>query len=503
MGRLGGLVDQLGFKQLMGLGDNSVPALADASAETELAQVRRWRDRQALKTASTGVAVQILNYAVRAAVIPLSLKLLGSERYGLWLAVGSLVAWGGLADLGLSTGLVNVVAKASGRGDLAEMRRHISSGLAAYAGIATILLGTVLLVSKWGGLPRLLGVANNAALVGDARVLVAVCGMVFAMSVWGQTFSMICSGLQEGYSGSFASLAGSVGSLVLLLPLLWRGASLLAYALVMGLPLLAAQLGLGAFLFGSRHRELLPSWRLCNGRSLRMVFNIGGPMALDQFANIGILYSANILIANRLSPAVVPKYAIPYSLFAIVNGAAYLIANSYMPAFAEASANADWNWIRRRASRSLYANLGVVTAINAVLLIAARNVIAVWAGHEMVPTIGFLLALASYSLLRAYSETNGVLLVGLGLVKIKALLQLMVAVIMVAGGWFLLPKLGLPAIPILGSVGCGLNGALALPCAVRHLRRKEADAGSIYLAPQAFLHRVADAKEITNSQAIL
>jgi O-antigen/teichoic acid export membrane protein len=463
---------------------------------------RRRRDRQAMKTAGAGVAVQIVTYAIRAAVIPLSLKLLGVERYGLWLAVGSLVAWGGLADLGLSTGLVNVVAKASGRIDVTEMRRHISTGLVAYTVLSILLVGAAWLVAGWGGLPRLLGVAHNPALAGDARLLAAACGMAFAVTIGLQTFPMVCSSLQEGYFGSFASLAGSIGSLFLLLILMWHGPSLLAYALVMVAPPLVAQLGLGAFVFGARHPELRPSWRLCNLQSLRSLFSIGAPMALDQVANIGILYSANVLIANRLSPAMVPRYAIPYALFAIINGAAYLVANSYMPAYAEASGNGDWQWIRRRALRTLCGVVGLVAVINAGLLIVGRKLIAVWAGQAMVPALGFLLALACYGLLRAFSETNGVLLVGLSLVKTKASLQLVVAATLVSGGLLLLPKLGVIAIPILAGLGYALNGSLALPFALRFLRGKKAHP-PVYLTSQARSLSVVATEDIADPQVVL
>ena len=217
-------------------------------------------------------------------------------------------------------------------------------------------------------------------------------------------------------------------------------------------------------------------------------------MSLDQIATIGILYSANVLVANRLSPATVPKYAIPYSLFAIVNGAAYLIVNSYMPAYAEASGSADWLWIRFRAVRSLYITMALVAAVDATMVVGGRTVIEVWAGREVVPTLGFLVALASFGVLRAYSEANGVLLVGLGLVRTKALLQLMVAAAIIGGGWLLLPKLGLVTIPVLGSIGCGLSGAFALPCALRLLRAREADARSIPLGAQKFLQQAASAE---------
>ena len=114
-----------------------VPVLPPPAASR--ADSAKRRDRQAIKTGAAGVAVQVLSHGVRLAVVPLSLQILGQEQYGLWLVVGSLVAWGGVADLGLSPGLVNVVASAQGRGDRDEMRRAISTAFVAYAFMALAL----------------------------------------------------------------------------------------------------------------------------------------------------------------------------------------------------------------------------------------------------------------------------------------------------------------------------------------------------------------------------
>ena len=82
--------------------------------EKEVEHLRRWRERQAWRTSRASVVARILSYAIRLAVIPLSLHLLGAERYGLWLTVGSLIAWMGVTDLGFSPGLLNALARASG-----------------------------------------------------------------------------------------------------------------------------------------------------------------------------------------------------------------------------------------------------------------------------------------------------------------------------------------------------------------------------------------------------
>jgi len=444
---------------------------AAGSAE-ELKGVRLRRDRQALKTAGAGVAVQTVGYVVRLVVIPLSLKLLGTEKYGLWLTIGSLVSWGGIADLGFSPGLVNVVAGASGQADRKIMLRHISTAFAAYGALAGLLALAVLAASQWHGLPGMLG-ARTPELARETRLLVAVCGLIFAGMMLTRVIPTVCSALQEGYLGAWAYLGGSVGSLVLLLPLTWRGGSLLSFTLAMGIPPLAAQVALGVYLFGRRHPDLRPTLRSCDYSSLRALWGLGAPLSLQQAANLAILYSANILIANRLGPGAVSQYSVPYAMFAILTVTAWLVVSPYLPAYAEAAARGDWHWIRRRAIAALAATAALLGGGGALLVLAGPTVIRLWAGGAIKPGTGLLAALACFCLLKAASNANGMLLTGLGLVKLLAGLYLTVAVLYGAGAWFLLPRLGIIAVPLAGAAAHLLDAGISLPYALRYIRSRQ------------------------------
>ena len=453
------------------MGDDYLRAqleFAPGSAQ-ELEGARLRRDRQALKTAGAGMVAQVLGYAVRLAVVPLSLKLLGTEGYGLWLAVGSLIAWGGITDLGFSPGLVNVVAGASGHEDREAMRRYMSTALAAYTALAAILALAVLAVSQWPRLPGLLG-ARNPDLTKQTCVLVAVCGSVLAVAMLMRVIPTACTALQEGYLGTWAYLAGSLGSLVLLVLLVWRGGSLLGYALVMSVPTLAADVALGAYLFGWRHPDLRPGLRWCDRGSLRALWGFGGPLTLHQVANLAVLYSANILIANRLGAAAVPQYSVPYAMFAILTSTAWLIVSPYLPAYAEASARRDWHWIRRRAIAALAVTAALLGGGGAVLVLIGRRAVHLWTGGQIKPATGLLAALACFCLLKAVSNANQVLLTGLGMVKLLAGLYLTVAVLYGTGAWFLLPRFGIIAVPLAGAAAHLLDAGILLPYALRHLR---------------------------------
>ncbi len=420
------------------------------------------RDRQAVKTIAANMLAQALGYGSRFVVIPVSLVLLGQERYGLWLAVGSLVAWGGLLDFGLAPGVVNVVARVSGLGDRTAIRRYLSTALVTYGFLAVLCALLVAGVAQWNGLPALLGI-RETSLAGDARLVVVICGFAFAAGVVTRVVPTACTALQEGYFGSWCFVAGSLTSLALLLVLAAVGASLTSYALVMALAPLAAQLALGSYYFGRRHPDLRPSVAHWDLASLRELWGVGGWLMLHQMANVGVLYTANVIIANRLGPRAVPEYSVPYAVFAVMISVAYYVTSPYLPAYAEAATRGDWQWIRRRSSQALAFTAAVLAAGGVALILIGAYAIRLWTSGNLEPERRMLAALACFALVRAVTNTNDILLIGVGAVRFAGCMAFTAAVMFVAGSWVLLPRLGVVAVPIAGAAAYAVHAAVSLP----------------------------------------
>jgi len=449
------------------------PKVGDVtSAAVRGIRTLQWRDRQVVKTAGANVTAVALGYVIRLAVIPLSLKLLGSDLYGLWLAVGSLIAWGGVADLGLTPGLVNLVASACGQKDRTTARRHISTALWAYTILASLLLVAFLAASRWQQLPKILGI-TCPSMGKQAGVLVAVCGAIFALNSLTRLVPTVCTALQEGYYAPWSYIGGSLVSLAVLV-LFWRsGVSLLTYALIVGIPPLAAQIGLGVYFFGRRHPDLCPRLEEWDRASLRDLWGLGGWLTLHQAANLAVLYSANLIIANRLGPTAVTQYSVPYAVFNVLISVAYYIVSPYLPAYAEASARGDLVWIRRRASQTLSLTAILVGGGSVVLLIAGQQGIRLWSGGQVDPSLELLGALACFSFLKACSNATGVLLVGLGRVRFAACVYTLVTIMYLTVAWFSMHWLGLLAIPVAGALAHACDVAVSFPFAIKYMQEQQ------------------------------
>jgi len=278
------------------------------------------------------------------------------------------------------------------------------------------------------------------------------------------------SALQEGYFGAYAQIAASVLSCGLLALISLHHTSLAEFAFVMGCPPLLATGVLGGYLFLVRHPGLRPSIRQYSFASLREITGCGTPILLSGLADVAIIYTANVLIAHRVGPGAVPSYAIPMSSFMVASTICYGLVSPYQPAYAEAFARGDCEWIRKTAIRVVGRNLVIISNCGLGLVVLGPTAIRLWTHGRVTAGCGFLCAMAVYFLVNVWTTANGVLLIGIGRVKTKAALHSTVAAVFVLGTWFLLPKLGIVAVPLAGTLAFLIDVAVSLPLALRHLR---------------------------------
>jgi|GEM_PF-1588936 len=452
----------------------------EAAAEPAAAfpeEARRWRERQTLKTAGAGIAAQAVSYAIRLAVVPLSLKLLGTEGYGLFLAVGSLVAWGGLADLGMSAGLVNVVGSALGKGDNAGARRAISAALWVFIGSSTLVAVAAIALSRWDRLARVLGLPDGSH-TQEVGALVAICGVILAGSLGLRTISSVCLAVQKGYWNSIFQVASSGCALAILGLLAWRGATLADYALAVGLPPLLCQVILAGLLFGAWRKDLRPGFERPDRQALRTLWSYAAPLTLAQLANLALVYTPNLMIANRLGPGAVPLFAVPWSLFVVFSTFIYQVTSAHLPAYCDAYGREDWKWIRNRAVQVVTHCAAIMALVSFGVLAVGEPAIRIWTRGLVSPGWTILGPLCGFAFFEVLAAANGIFLTGIGRVRARAVLRLAAAGIFVSVAWSLLPRWGVAGLAVAGGAAQCVDAAGCLAYGLWWMRDRAGGKGT-------------------------
>src|SRR4051812_35053504 len=142
-----------------------------AGLVTESAQRR---ERSILTFFATSIASRGIGIACQLVLVPIALRHLGSEAFGLWVTLNSLNFVLAYSDFGIGLGVQNQVAEALGQGDQKRARSVFVTALVALTGVTAILLALLLPIGLLTDCAKLLHISDPALAAAAAPAIVVV-----------------------------------------------------------------------------------------------------------------------------------------------------------------------------------------------------------------------------------------------------------------------------------------------------------------------------------------
>jgi O-antigen/teichoic acid export membrane protein len=363
------------------------------------------RVRRVAWTAVASGAARGTSVVVAFVSVPLTLRYLGPERYGLWMSITSLLVILNFSDLGLSLGLVSALANADGMNSRDAARRYVASSVWMLAACSTVLIVIVGVSYEWVPWARFFNVSSPLA-VSEAGLAAATFLVVGALSLPLGVMGRIQQGFQEGFVANVYQCLGSLLSLIFLLIAIKVRAGLPWLILaVAGAPSVATIINIAISALG-KYRWLSIRWSYVTPSVVRTLYRTGAAIFALQLGYAIAYNSDNIVIARVIGPIAVAQYSVCARLFSISTVAVTLVTTPIWSAYAEAHARGDSLWLTTTVRRVL--KLGLLSAcIPALLFIAfGRPIIRVWAGPNMSPDYRLLIGLAVWVMLDSIRITS-------------------------------------------------------------------------------------------------
>jgi len=375
------------------------------------------RSRRALWNTLTAFGGRGLSMMLSLISVPLTLKYLDPERFGLWVTMSATLGWLGIADLGLGNGLTNAITKAAAVGNVADEHEAIST---SFVMVGKVSLGMALLfcaifpIVPWG---RVFAV-STAIPPGELRMAVAMMAGIFFLSFPLNLVDKIYAGHQEGHLTNYWSIANSVVSVIALV---------VVCAFAKGLPWLIGALSGGAlvlrlantvYLFYVRRPEIRPTRRAHNPARGRALLRTGAAFLVVQLAAIAMWQNDNIIVAQLYGEAAVGPYVMGLRLGTLYLGFVGMWQGPLWPAYADASSRRDYPWIRRSLKRSLTLGMAATVVASAGVVLVGQDFIRVWTRSvQMVPSRSLLMATGAYMLVMVWCQIHAMALNGLGRIR--------------------------------------------------------------------------------------
>lgn len=401
--------------------------------------------------AIAGVTQRLAQMAGTLVTMPLVLGALGDTGFGLWGAAASIAWLAGLADFGIGSAVLGLIAHAVGTDSRDDARQAIATALSLACGVA-IALGAV------GATAVVLAVPA------PLPWLVAVLGL--AVNVPLSLGNQLWMGVQRGWVAAWWELAQTVLTVGMLFVASQSTSSVLPYVVAVYAGLVLANLGsLVHFLLA--HPALRPH-RLASAAAAALVLGRGLRFFALGFAGSAAFLFDNLIALALLGSAAAASLTVVMRLSLTALGLLQVISQPLWPAFTEAAARGDERWLVLGLLRGTALVTGVAI-VGAVLLIGlGQPVLQLWLGRDVGIGPDLLGALAAWVVALGVIRVPGLFLNALSVLGF----QVVVLALATLAGFTL--KLALA--PVLGTAallwGTTLSTlAVVLPVFAWHIAR--------------------------------
>jgi len=398
------------------------------------------RNRRIASGMASGVFTKGVGFLLTLVTVPMTLRCLGPERYGVWVTMISILAWISMVDLGIANGLTPALSEAFGKGQKSVAQEYVATafwGLLGIAIIAGVIISLCWLWVDWG---RIFNIADPS-LQSELRVAMAIAIGIFLLNLPLTINHRIFLAYQEGLVANLWMLSSSIAGLVGIYIITKINGRL--YYLIIGFSgsQLLVSLMASVWLFGKFKPYLMPFIRP-DINKVRYVFSLGGLFFLNQLAFLVIFQKDTILITYFLGPSLAARFSVAWQMFLYLNIVQILVAPYLGPGFGEANAIGDMHWLRK-AFRS-YMLLACSLSLPAIILLVwfHRPILIAWVGPTMIPAPSTVIWLALWSVVLALQSPINTLLNNTGRLRQITIYYLLSTVANIILSLWLIPLMG-------------------------------------------------------------
>ena len=428
------------------------------------------RNLNALVTSISGITYRIVDALLKLIIIPLTIRLMGVERYGIWLTANSIMSLLIISDFGIGSGLINVIGKALAADDNRSVRSYTATAYLVFGGLAAFLFAATFGLSHTAMLPHWLGLGPGSPLTGESRALFMLMGILVGTASFLNVINFFTSALQEGYLTHIAQISASVTALTCII--LMHSANLSTFALVSWLPIISAYAVLTVYIFLHRQRPLAPSVVGVRGSHFKTIWKDSSHLLVAQIADTVIAFASNVLVASRLGAKTVPLVSVSLQFMMICSFVSCMFILPLWPAYVEANERNDWHWINSAFMKGLMRSVGITLAFTSVYAIIYKVFIHTWSALLPIPTQGFVVLMGAWFVVYVWNKNAMVLLNAIGLASVRAWVAPISAVIFVVSGFLLLPSIDVLAIPVAGLLSTLFETCVTTTMTVKILQRR-------------------------------
>jgi O-antigen/teichoic acid export membrane protein len=388
------------------------------------------------KTAKIHIAISLAIRAGNAMIgflmVPLIINFLGSEQYGIWITLWTIIAWFNVMNFGLGNGLRNHYAIAKAKDDIIAIKTYISS---AYVGV--ILLSLIIVAVFFLIIPLFISwekILNTPAYLStEIPDLILVVFLFFILNFIAKLIGTILLADQKAAVNNSIQPLANVLSLAIIFFIIQYNPDrkLVAVGAAISAMPFVVNIVYSLIYFNRDYKDFKPSFRFFDFEKLKSLMSLGIRFFVIQIAGIIILFTDNLIITQLFGPTYVTPYSNAQKLFFFVFNPIFITALSTLwSAFTDAYERNDIKWIKNvlRTLNKICLFIGIFTVI---LVVFSKFIFRLWLGEETASDIPMSLSIlmGAFVVLYCYVNIYAYAINGIGKIKIMLIGNIVGAII--------------------------------------------------------------------------
>ena len=340
------------------------------------------RSVEAKKNIVASVFIKGFSIVINLILVPLTIQYVDVTKYGIWVALSSIIAWFSFFDIGFGHGLRNRFAEAKASGDIERARVYVSTTYAILTFIFVPAWGLFFILNRFVDWAKILN--SPAGMSRELEILAFVVFSCFCLQMIFKTIVTIIVADQKPARAGFIDMLGRLLTLIAVLVLIKiHKGSLIYLGLAFGGAPLITDLLASIWYYQGQYKYFSPSLRHVDFTKIKDIMDLGVKFFIIQLSAIIAFQSTYVIISNILGPEQVTIYNIAYKYFFVMATLANIIAMPMWSAFTEAYTNEDYVWMKNivRKLNKVWCALACGVAL---MLLGANMVYRLWIGQGIV-----------------------------------------------------------------------------------------------------------------------
>lgn len=384
-----------------------------------------------------------LSIVLNLLTVPVLIRILGTNDYGIWIALSSVLAWMNFFDFGISQNLQNKIASTLALGKLKETKILVSS---TYMVISLLMFTAFIILSiistnvDWATLLN--------AEQGKSEVL-KWCALIILGSVASQIILKLVSSVLFAYQKTnLIEFIGVINQIVTLLATIYLSKltildiPILAVAIIYGVIPFIIWLCSNIIFFKFSFKLVSPSVPYIKVSKFGNILKSSSNFFVLQIYSLVLFQTDNIIVANLFNPSYVTTFSLTTKYYSMITVLSSVMLLPLWSAISEAYANHELQWIKDTLNKKLLVWFGLVV-LGILMFSFAEELIGLWTQTEIKIPSELSILMMMYTLVLAYNNIFGIILNAASKFRIQILIVSVVVVTNVPLAYLLVKGAGM------------------------------------------------------------